>query len=141
MGLGGLEPPTSRLSGARSSQLSYRPVSKNGNPGRLAGALHHTDDFDAVKDRGRLGPSKPDSKPLRSRDWTWSPLTWSTLSGAPRGSLASRSSNHDGRCPMPGLLRKEVIQPQVPLRLPCYDFTPVTNHSLGDAWCIDFWSN
>ena len=26
---------------------------------------------------------------------------------------------------------KEVIQPQVPLRLPCYDFTPVTNHSLG----------
>ena len=29
------------------------------------------------------------------------------------------------------LLRKEVIQPQVPLRLPCYDFTPVTNHTLG----------
>src|SRR5262245_2606883 len=29
------------------------------------------------------------------------------------------------------LLRKEVIQPQVPLRLPCYDFTPVTVHSLG----------
>ena len=29
------------------------------------------------------------------------------------------------------LLRKEVIQPQVPLRLPCYDFTPVTSHSLG----------
>src|SRR5664279_2957580 len=27
--------------------------------------------------------------------------------------------------------RKEVIQPQVPLRLPCYDFTPVTSHSLG----------
>ena len=23
------------------------------------------------------------------------------------------------------ILRKEVIQPQVPLRLPCYDFTPV----------------
>ena len=29
------------------------------------------------------------------------------------------------------LLRKEVIQPQVPLRLPCYDFTPVIDHSLG----------
>ena len=26
-----------------------------------------------------------------------------------------------------GILRKEVIQPQVPLRLPCYDFTPVAN--------------
>ena len=25
------------------------------------------------------------------------------------------------------LLRKEVIQPQVPLRLPCYDFTPVAD--------------
>ena len=29
------------------------------------------------------------------------------------------------------LLRKEVIQPQVPLRLPCYDFVPITTHSLG----------
>ena len=26
-------------------------------------------------------------------------------------------------------LRKEVIQPQVPLRLPCYDFTPITGHT------------
>ena len=26
MGLGGLEPPTSRLSGVRSNQLSYRPT-------------------------------------------------------------------------------------------------------------------
>ena len=29
------------------------------------------------------------------------------------------------------LLRKEVIQPQVPLRLPCYDLVPITNLSLG----------
>jgi hypothetical protein len=29
------------------------------------------------------------------------------------------------------LLRKEVIQPQVPLRLPCYDFTPITLQTLG----------
>ena len=27
-------------------------------------------------------------------------------------------------------LFKEVIQPQVPLRLPCYDFTPVMNHTV-----------
>ena len=26
-----------------------------------------------------------------------------------------------------GLLRKEVIQPHLPVRLPCYDFTPNTN--------------
>jgi hypothetical protein len=28
---------------------------------------------------------------------------------------------------------KEVIQPQVPLRLPCYDFTPVMNHTVVNA--------
>jgi hypothetical protein len=28
---------------------------------------------------------------------------------------------------------KEVIQPQVPLRLPCYDFTPVMNHTVVSA--------
>ena len=28
------------------------------------------------------------------------------------------------------ILRKEVIQPQVPLGLPCYDFTPVMNHTV-----------
>ena len=26
---------------------------------------------------------------------------------------------------------KEVIQPQVPLRLPCYDFTPVADHTVA----------
>ncbi len=26
-----------------------------------------------------------------------------------------------------GLPRKEVIQPQLPLRLPCYDFVPITS--------------
>ena len=29
------------------------------------------------------------------------------------------------------ILRKEVIQPQVPLRLPCYDFTPIISLTLG----------
>ena len=27
--------------------------------------------------------------------------------------------------------RKEVIQPQLPLRLPCYDFTPITDSTFG----------
>ena len=27
-------------------------------------------------------------------------------------------------------VRKEVIQPHVPVRLPCYDFTPITNPTL-----------
>ena len=29
------------------------------------------------------------------------------------------------------IFRKEVIQPQVLLRLPCYDFTPIMSHTLG----------
>ena len=33
------------------------------------------------------------------------------------------------RAPM--LPRKEVIQPQLPLQLPCYDFVPVTGPALG----------
>ena len=31
-----------------------------------------------------------------------------------------------GECILP---RKEVIQPHVPVRLPCYDFTPLTLHT------------
>ena len=39
-----------------------------------------------------------------------------------RVSLKNRSTRRSG---------KEVIQPQVPLRLPCYDFAPVTALALG----------
>ena len=30
-------------------------------------------------------------------------------------------------------LRKEVIQPHLPIRLPCYDFTPVTSPAFGSS--------
>ena len=29
------------------------------------------------------------------------------------------------------LLRKEVIQPHLPIRLPCYDFIPLAKHTFG----------
>ena len=32
------------------------------------------------------------------------------------------------------LLRKEVIQPHLPVRLPCYDFAPVTNLTLDSSF-------
>ena len=32
-----------------------------------------------------------------------------------------------------GLHRKEVIQPHLPIRLPCYDFTPVIGHTVASA--------
>ena len=71
MGLSGLEPPTSRLSGERSNHLSYRP--------KLS-------------------------------------LLINQINLCGHSSLIS--------------FRKEVIQRQVPLALPCYDFTPVMNHKV-----------
>ena len=35
--------------------------------------------------------------------------------------------------PRLGLLRKEVIQPHLPVRLPCYDFTPIANPTFGSS--------
>ena len=70
--LSGLEPPTSRLSGVCSNQLSYKRI-----------------DIDNVKN---------------------------TTNRIEKNVL---------------LLRKEVIHPHVPVRIPCYDFTPIANHTLG----------
>ena len=33
------------------------------------------------------------------------------------------------------ILRKEVIQPHLPIRLPCYDFTPIIS-SAFDGWLL-----
>ena len=63
----------------------------------------------------------------------------------PRGpGAAGTSSRPDihrtGSCPLFELMcfslrmylpRKEVIQPHLPVRLPCYDFTPLTLHTFG----------
>ena len=52
--------------------------------------------------------------------------------GGPAGiNLESEMPSNAIHRPGSGFLRKEVIQPQVPLRLPCYDFTPVTSHTIG----------
>ena len=46
--------------------------------------------------------------------------------GHGRSSSVRGVSEDTGQTALSALfLRKEVIQPQVPLRLPCYDFTPV----------------
>ena len=36
------------------------------------------------------------------------------------------------------ILRKEVIQPQVPLRLPCYDLVPITEDTFGTCVSCEF---
>ena len=78
MGLTRLELVTSRLSGVRSNQLSYRPICL------------------------RVGS-------LKTKQYL--PMTTYTFHRI-----------FSVVC----LLRKEVIQPHLPIRLPCYDFTPVT---------------
>ena len=69
-------------------------------------------------------------------------------SRTPPGSLKTKSVSHPfaNPRPCPGLpaqalllppvprwlpLRKEVIQPPLPIRLPCYDFTPIANPTFG----------
>ena len=49
---------------------------------------------------------------------------------------ATRAAHGRGAYPsaMTFSLRKEVIQPQVLLRLPCYDFTPIMNYTLGGCF-------
>jgi hypothetical protein len=48
-----------------------------------------------------------------------------------RKALLPSTSGATYRSKSSGIPRKEVIQPQLPLRLPCYDFTPVTNPTFG----------
>ena len=51
------------------------------------------------------------------------------LSASPLETLG----NPTVECPLLAPLRKEVIQPHLPIRLPCYDFTPVTGPAFGSS--------
>ena len=147
VGLGGLEPPTSRLSGARSSQLSYRPKAVLAlHEGRETlskttsrTALH----LEKNESSAQLPEASGGARPFKTKQQAQS-VRRNLDCGADLVDLCSAEALWHRLCPAspkrggstrwPGLLRKEVIQPQVPLRLPCYDFTPVTNHSLGTSW-------
>ena len=112
VGLDRLELSTSRLSGVRSNHLSYRPAvvrpasasHKPGGPGpaHRIGAAENLAGRDAKTAERRV---------LRK------------LRGVSCQILVSQEGRRLPRL----ILRKEVIQPQVPLRLPCYDFTPVAD--------------
>jgi hypothetical protein len=87
VGLARVELATSRLSGVRSNQLSYRPL--------------------YMKQRARTA--------ARERGSTWSLDRFVRL-----------RTDHCS-------LRKEVIQPHLPIRLPCYDLAPVTGFTFGGS--------
>ena len=97
MGLGRVELPTSPLSGVRSNQLSYRPVTHE--PVTLVG-------------RGLYEST------VRRARYRSSNLCWALA-------VSANAQPRD--------LLKEVIQPHVPVRLPCYDFTPVIGHTVVSA--------
>src|SRR5271167_308493 len=59
--------------------------------------------------------------------WSGTAATYSRLYSKAR----MASLGQDSVAPPTFSLRKEVIQPQVLLRLPCYDFTPIMSHTLG----------
>ncbi len=109
VGLGRLELPTSPLSGVRSNQLSYRPSTL----------------------LPIFGAAKAASAYMR-------PLTLAILARPSRLRPTTRQANNQNQNIRVNACRngsafKEVIQPQVPLRLPCYDFTPVINHTVVSA--------
>jgi hypothetical protein len=102
VGLGRVELPTSRLSGVRSNHLSYRPESP----------LAATALFFSTKS----GKRNEDGEVPQMARCGYIGLVSNENQKPDRGQKLNRF-----------ILRKEVIQPQVPLRLPCYDFTPVAD--------------
>ena len=64
---------------------------------------------------------------LRVRDRTLRNLAVANL----RDLMTLVTASSDLTKPPKGNSLKEVIQPHLPVRLPCYDFTPLTGHSFG----------
>ena len=83
--------------------------------------------------RGLIPPSrKPAVRPVSQNSTAWNVEVDVVLGElVVRTKNAKRRSTSTGQQPTgvngSGIPRKEVIQPQLPLRLPCYDFTPITN--------------
>jgi hypothetical protein len=58
--------------------------------------------------------------------------TYSRRAGRPDGKNCTSTASGAYDAPKAAVFpRKEVIQPQLPLRLPCYDFTPITDSTFG----------
>ena len=96
--------------------------------GRAARAVPHQTSLSADPRGAPPLPSTPNrssglgSQPL-DRSPRLIPITTHALD--PRAAAVSGPPRHQKWLP-----RKEVIQPQLPLRLPCYDFVPITRPTL-----------
>ncbi len=135
VGAPGLEPGTSALSGPRSNQLSYAPVGHRCVSPHIGPDLARRCAEDEAAGTGSppaaspdvTGASTPPGRPRRAAK------TVARLHRTPElGPPAARFIGHRpdlGEC----IPRKEVIQPQLPLRLPCYDFVPITSPTLDSC--------
>ena len=106
VGREGVEPSTSRLSGVRSNHLSYRPPMPSPAGQMAAGGVSQL--------RRTPPPMKAEKISRMKGHEDGGYVLWKV------GSIPAARAGAFRH-----ILRKEVIQPQVPLRLPCYDFTPV----------------
>src|SRR5215469_10895236 len=116
------------------SQLSYSPIppiavlkcaGREINRGQLDAETTGTSPWPLEPNSSYLSGDRDGLTRLR-KAWRFGVERLSVIRGALyiRRALLSRT-------PPTFSLRKEVIQPQVLLRLPCYDFTPIMNHTLG----------
>ena len=124
MGSSRLELPTSRLSGARSNLLSYEPIQM-----RTFVSLPASYGDDGIRTHDPLLAGQVLSQlsytPMVSPSSFYNEQLFSSSLKIEQHSLFS-DPYPDGRDLLPAvLLRKEVIQPHLPIRLPCYDLTPI----------------
>jgi hypothetical protein len=117
-----------RLAKAALSQLSYSPEGMVG----LSGFEPLTSRLSAVRSSQLSYRPVVPPRPCAPRGCLLFQERTAAPGGGRGGSLKTRQRAFGSwASPTCGLLRKEVIQPQVLLQLPCYDFTPITDHTVG----------
>ena len=138
VGLDRLELSTSPLSGVRSNHLSYRPMQsalagKHAPRPSLASTTVRRRSCAAPAERSPKANARERNQNHSRRKRNEGGRTSACMHGArtdyPCTFVLQKNRK---RAAVNGILlgfflRKEVIQPQVPLRLPCYDFTPVAD--------------
>ena len=132
MGQPGIEPGTSVLSGLRSSRLSYWPAAdafESTRPADVPAPEREESGAESVCGFENVTRSKGSS---RVDD-----LGGIDLGKDPVCQAVAKSYQLVEELP-----RKEVIQPHLPVRLPCYDFVPIAGTTLGGClpkgWLTDF---
>ena len=119
--------------GARSQTRGCRPELSSCRQ-RL---VYTSRQFEGSFPQSRREDSRPNREPHREANLHLRPIA---LSDTDRASLQLGSHSHGVW--KHRLLRKEVIQPHLPVRLPCYDFTPIADPTFDGSphkgWATGF---